>query len=137
MDGIHHITQSTIDPQNSICYIFMVRLPGTYWYRTHTGVQRSDGLFGGTDCYRVKSIGSTNLVLCPQLSTSLANWSGERSRIFRALTLIVRSVINYGHYDFVNYQEFINNQGEALISFSSGKNSLNSLTCSDILLWCL
>ena len=46
MDGVHHITQCAIDPQKSFRYIFKARPSGTHWYHSHTGVQRSDGLFG-------------------------------------------------------------------------------------------
>ena len=46
MDGVHHITQNPIDPQKSFRYIFKARPSGTHWYHSHTGVQRSDGLFG-------------------------------------------------------------------------------------------
>ena len=46
MDGVHHITQNPIDPQRSFRYIFKADPPGTHWYHSHTGVQRSDGLFG-------------------------------------------------------------------------------------------
>ena len=46
MDGVQHITQCAIDPQNSFRYIFKANPSGTHWYHSHTGVQRSDGLFG-------------------------------------------------------------------------------------------
>ena len=46
MDGVHHITQNAIDPQKSFRYIFKASPSGTHWYHSHTGVQRSDGLFG-------------------------------------------------------------------------------------------
>ena len=46
MDGVQHITQCAIDPQKSFRYIFKARPSGTHWYHSHTGVQRSDGLFG-------------------------------------------------------------------------------------------
>ena len=46
MDGVHHITQCPIDPQRSFRYIFKASPSGTHWYHSHTGVQRSDGLFG-------------------------------------------------------------------------------------------
>ena len=38
--------QCAIDPQKSFHYIFKARPSGTHWYHSHTGVQRSDGLFG-------------------------------------------------------------------------------------------
>jgi len=46
MDGVQHITQCAIDPRNSFRYIFKAIPSGTHWYHSHTGVQRSDGLFG-------------------------------------------------------------------------------------------
>ena len=46
MDGVQHITQHAIDPQKSFRYIFKASPSGTHWYHSHTGVQRSDGLFG-------------------------------------------------------------------------------------------
>ena len=46
MDGVQHITQNAIDPQKSFRYIFKAIPSGTHWYHSHTGVQRSDGLFG-------------------------------------------------------------------------------------------
>ena len=46
MDGVHHISQNALDPQKSFRYIFKASPSGTHWYHSHTGVQRSDGLFG-------------------------------------------------------------------------------------------
>ena len=46
MDGVHHITQNPIDPLRYFRYIFKADPSGTHWYHSHTGVQRSDGLFG-------------------------------------------------------------------------------------------
>ena len=46
MDGVQHITQCAIDPHTSFRYIFKASPSGTHWYHSHTGVQRSDGLFG-------------------------------------------------------------------------------------------
>ena len=46
IDGVQHITQCAIDPLKSFRYIFKAEPSGTHWYHSHTGVQRSDGLFG-------------------------------------------------------------------------------------------
>ena len=46
MDGVQHITQCGIPPSTSFTYIFHPDPPGTYWYHSHTGAQRTDGLFG-------------------------------------------------------------------------------------------
>ena len=46
MDGVEHITQCGIAPSSSFRYIFQAYPPGTHWYHSHSGAQRTDGLFG-------------------------------------------------------------------------------------------
>ena len=46
MDGVEHITQCGIAPSSSFRYIFRAFPPGTHWYHSHSGAQRTDGLFG-------------------------------------------------------------------------------------------
>ena len=46
MDGVEHITQCGATPQTSFQYIFEAKNTGTFWYHSHTGAQRTDGLFG-------------------------------------------------------------------------------------------
>ena len=46
MDGVEHVTQCGATPQSSFRYIFQAANTGTYWYHSHTGAQRTDGLFG-------------------------------------------------------------------------------------------
>ena len=46
MDGVEHVTQCGAAPQSSFRYIFQAINNGTYWYHSHTGAQRTDGLFG-------------------------------------------------------------------------------------------
>ena len=47
MDGVQHVTQCPISPHTSFRYIFKAKPSGTFWYHSHTGVQLSDGLYGG------------------------------------------------------------------------------------------
>ena len=47
MDGVDHVTQCGILPGASFQYIFKAVPSGTFWYHSHTGTQRTDGLFGG------------------------------------------------------------------------------------------
>ena len=47
MDGVDHVTQCGILPQTSFRYIFKAIPSGTFWYHSHTGTQRTDGMFGG------------------------------------------------------------------------------------------
>ena len=46
MDGVEHITQCGISPASSFRYIFRASPAGTHWYHSHSGAQRTDGLFG-------------------------------------------------------------------------------------------
>ena len=46
MDGVEHITQCGISPASSFRYIFRAFPAGTHWYHSHSGAQRTDGLFG-------------------------------------------------------------------------------------------
>ena len=46
MDGVEHITQCGIPPGASFTYIFEAAQYGTHWYHSHSGAQRTDGLFG-------------------------------------------------------------------------------------------
>ena len=46
MDGVEHVTQCGATPQTSFRYIFEAKNTGTFWYHSHTGAQRTDGLFG-------------------------------------------------------------------------------------------
>ena len=46
MDGVEHVTQCGIPPGASFTYIFKAEPYGTHWYHSHSGAQRTDGLFG-------------------------------------------------------------------------------------------
>ena len=47
MDGLGFITQCPISPGASFRYIFRAYPPGTFWYHSHSGAQRTDGMYGG------------------------------------------------------------------------------------------
>ncbi|TVY39252.1 Laccase [Lachnellula subtilissima] len=49
MDGAVGITQNPIQPGCSITYEFGIEdtQAGTFWYHSHLGIQRADGLYGG------------------------------------------------------------------------------------------
>ena len=46
MDGVGLISQCPIKAGSSFRYIFNATPAGTHWYHSHTGAQRTDGLFG-------------------------------------------------------------------------------------------
>nr|BBM95981.1 multicopper oxidase 5 [Plautia stali] len=45
-DGVPYITQCPIPPGNKFRYMFKVTECGSFWYHSHTGMQRLDGLVG-------------------------------------------------------------------------------------------
>ena len=46
MDGVPGITECPIMPGESYTYKFQASKVGTHWYHAHTGVQRTEGLYG-------------------------------------------------------------------------------------------
>ena len=47
MDGVGLISHCPIGPETSFRYIFKAFPGGTFWYHSHSGSQRTDGLYGG------------------------------------------------------------------------------------------
>ena len=47
MDGVGLISHCPIGPATSFRYIFKAFPSGTFWYHSHSGSQRTDGLYGG------------------------------------------------------------------------------------------
>ena len=46
MDGVGGITQCQVQPGTTFTHAFIAEVPGTFWYHSHTGSQRVDGLAG-------------------------------------------------------------------------------------------
>ncbi|KAH3694262.1 hypothetical protein DPMN_081702 [Dreissena polymorpha] len=46
MDGVPYVTQCPILPGQSFTYLFKAESKGTYWWHSHVGTQRTNGLFG-------------------------------------------------------------------------------------------
>ncbi|XP_076090248.1 uncharacterized protein LOC143062410 [Mytilus galloprovincialis] len=46
MDGVPRVTQCPINPGETFTYRFTAQPSGTFWYHSHLGTQRSDGLAG-------------------------------------------------------------------------------------------
>ena len=46
MDGVGGITQCQVQPGTTFTHAFIADVPGTFWYHSHTGSQRADGLAG-------------------------------------------------------------------------------------------
>ncbi|KAJ8311568.1 hypothetical protein KUTeg_010923 [Tegillarca granosa] len=45
-DGLPHVTQCPILPGQTLTYNFVAELAGTFWYHSHSGTQRNQGLYG-------------------------------------------------------------------------------------------
>ncbi|CAL4125286.1 unnamed protein product, partial [Meganyctiphanes norvegica] len=46
MDGVPFLTQCPIPPYTTFRYHFVADLPGTHYWHSHSGFQRTDGMFG-------------------------------------------------------------------------------------------
>ena len=46
MDGVEDVTQCGIPPDGNFIYIFQATPSGTHWYHSHSGEERTKGLFG-------------------------------------------------------------------------------------------
>ena len=81
MDGVGYISQCPIEAGDSFRYIFKAQPSGTLWYHSHSGSQRSDGLFGAL-IVRESSIpdGLPAFEDIPALHTlTLLDWQREAS----------------------------------------------------------
>ena len=45
MDGVGQLTQCHIEASSSFSYIYKASPSGTFWYHSHSGTQRTDGLY--------------------------------------------------------------------------------------------
>lgn len=103
MDGVGFLSQAPIVPGAHFDYIFRAYPPGTHWYHSHVGAQRTDGLFGGLIImerkHSLQSMGYVNgwnseLFDKPEEHTiSLLDWMSEPS-----LDLYVRIRSSLGHF---------------------------------------
>lgn len=46
MDGVGQVTQCQIGPSSTYTYMYIANPSGTFWYHSHSGAQRTDGLYG-------------------------------------------------------------------------------------------
>lgn len=51
MDGAAYANQCPISAHQNYTYVFRAEIPGTFWYHSHNGIQRLDGIFGGLTIY--------------------------------------------------------------------------------------
>ena len=56
MDGAAYANQCPISAHQNYTYVFRAEMPGTFWYHSHNGIQRLDGIFGGLTIYDKGSV---------------------------------------------------------------------------------
>lgn len=63
MDGVAGVTQCPIPPSQSFVYDFNISSSqsGTFWYHSHSAIQRGDGLYGGLVIHRPATIRARQL----------------------------------------------------------------------------
>ncbi len=82
MDGAGIVSQCPIEPGTSFRYIFKADDAGTFWYHSHSGAQRSEGLFGGLvvkDKSDTEDYPITHVDLPEQHTLTLLDWQREDS----------------------------------------------------------
>ena len=91
MDGVGQITQCPIGPSTTFRYIYRARPSGTFWYHSHSGGQRTDGVFGAlivkesavrmnTTQTLLEPYGLSNFIDLPNKHTmTLLDWQEETS----------------------------------------------------------
>ena len=93
MDGVGLISHCPINPGSNFSYNFNATPSGTFWYHSHTGTQRTDGLFGALIVKERKNdwkielleelsgAGITRIVDSPEEHTiSLLDWQREATQ---------------------------------------------------------
>ena len=88
MDGVGLITQCPIGVGNTFRHIFKAAPTGTFWYHSHSNLQRSDGLFGGLIVME-RNIARDYVDLPENQTITLLDWHSESSlELFDQLTTV-------------------------------------------------
>ena len=109
MDGVGYITQCPIQAGASFRYIFKATPAGTFWYHSHSGAQRTDGLFGALivkENEKPKSDDLPNFEDIPGNHTlTLLDWQREAS-----LDLFVQIHSSLGYFEDTAVDEVPTNE---------------------------
>ena len=100
MDGIGYISQCPIESGTTFRYIFNATPAGTFWYHSHSGPQRTDGLFGAFIVREKKIPQDISDIMDEDLpgnhTLSLLDWQREASL---DLFVQIHSSLGYYHYE--------------------------------------
>ena len=108
MDGVGQVTQCQIGPSSSYSYEYTASPSGTFWYHSHSGAQRTDGIYGAlvvqeneTRLNQIRTELNANFQDLPDQHTlTLLDWQGEAS-----LDLFTQSQAGLGFYPDKPYGE--------------------------------
>ena len=108
MDGVGQVTQCQIGPSSSFSYEYTASPSGTFWYHSHSGAQRTDGIYGAlvvqedkTRLNQIRTELNANFQDLPDQHTlTLLDWQGEAS-----LDLFTQSQAGLGFYPDQPYGE--------------------------------
>ena len=108
MDGVGQVTQCPIGPSSSFSYEYTASPSGTFWYHSHSGAQRTDGIYGAlvvqeneTRLNQIRTELNANFQDLPDQHTlTLLDWQGEAS-----LDLFTQSQAGLGFYPDQPYGE--------------------------------
>ncbi|XP_078000277.1 uncharacterized protein LOC144452935 isoform X1 [Glandiceps talaboti] len=82
MDGVGSVSQCPINPGETFTYRFLATPPGTHWYHSHFGTQRTDGLYGALIVLEpdtMKNTEAPNPVFKGEFLMLLHDWMREPS----------------------------------------------------------
>ena len=108
MDGVGQVTQCQIGPSSSFSYEYTASPSGTFWYHSHSGAQRTDGIYGAlvvqenkTRLNQIRTELNANFQDLPDQHTlTLLDWQEEAS-----LDLFTQSQAGLGFYPDKPYGE--------------------------------
>ena len=108
MDGVGQVTQCQIGPSSSYSYEYTASPSGTFWYHSHSGAQRTDGIYGAlvvqeneTRLNQIRTELNANFQDLPDQHTlTLLDWQGGAS-----LDLFTQSQAGLGFYPDQPYGE--------------------------------
>ena len=80
MDGVAGISHCPIIPGASFTYIFKSNPSGTFWYHSHSGAQRTEGMFGALIVKEINNVPQLTLSSTEYI-LSLLDWQLEPSDV--------------------------------------------------------
>ena len=100
MDGVGGLSHCPITPGTTFTYIFKASPSGTFWYHSHSGTQRTDGLFGALIVKEKVPPDFTNYsfqLSKKEYTLSLLDWQHNLQKTVRRFTWILSGSTNWSN----------------------------------------